>query len=274
MRKFLRGMPMKMMFAILCAGAVFGDTAERLRMLPVKATPESETSTVIIQLPQNKAVVKADPVWLQVRVEGYPLGAASQFDRASEIAISDQGQSIHVVVDNMPYFAVVNPALDPFNEAGWYYETNYKFEVPAKLEAGEHFLRVFLARSYGESLKGEYTFQASTFFVGADGVSSFDFKTPFLTYNEPSNNLYLVENSPILLDFIVTNCALSADGYKVRLTIDEKATRNLVAWQPYYLYGLKAGKHTIRLELLDSRNNVIKGPFNNVQHTITVHEKM
>ena len=251
------------------------ETSNRVRILPVKLTPESETSTVVVALPQNGQLLNAEPVWLQVKVEGYPIGADSQFDRANEVATSKQGQTIHIVVDNLPYFAVSEPALDPFNEAGWYYETNYKFEIPTTLGDGEHTVRAFLARSYGESLKGKDTFFTSTFFIGKKMESKVDFSTPFLTYNEPSNHIYLVEGTPVLLDFLVSNCELSGgtDGHKVRLTIDKKATRTLTSWQPYYLYGLKEGKHTVRLELLDPDGNLVSGPFNDVEQTITVHKK-
>jgi hypothetical protein len=244
----------------------------KIRLMPVKRTPEAEASSVIISLPTFGHVVKSQPVWLQIRVDGYPIGASSPFDRQKEIAVSNQGQTMHVVVDNQPYFAVSEPAIDPFNEAGWYYETNYKFEIPTNLETGEHLVRVFLSRTYGECLKGDLTFFASTFYVGEKGSSKFDLKKPFLTYNEPSNQLYLVEGTPILLDFFISNCELTTDGYKVRLTIDKQATRILTDWQPYYIYGLEEGQHTVRLELLGPDGSVVKGPFNDVEQTITVHQ--
>ncbi len=250
------------------------NTSTKIRLLPVARTPEAETSTVIISLPEKGATIAANPVWLQVRVEGYPLGASSQFDREKEIAVSDLGQTVHVVVDNYPYFAINDPALDPFNEAGWYYETNYKFEIPENLSPGEHLVRVFLARSYGESLKGDQTFFASNFFVGKNGERSstkFDLKKPFLTFNEPSNQLFLEADNPVLLDFLISNCELSNDGYKVRLTIDRKATRTLTEWRPYYIYGLSEGQHTVRLELLSPSGNLVPGPFNDVEQTITIH---
>ena len=247
-------------------------TVDQIRVLPVKKTPEAESSTVIIALPKNGATVKGNPVWVQLRVEGYAIGAASQFDRADEIAVSDLGQTIHVVVDNMPYFAVNEPALDPFNEQGWYYETSYKFEIPKNLSQGEHVLRVFLARSFGESLKGEQTFFASTFYVGSSGGSNqFDLSQPYITYNEPSNEMDLDGSKPVLLDFYVSNCELTSDGYKVRLIIDGNIARTLTSWQPYYIYGLTKGKHTIQLELMNNNGKVLPGIFNDTKRTITIH---
>ena len=246
-------------------------TVEQIRVLPVKRTPESESSMVVISIPKKGAQIKENPVWVQTRVEGYPIGASSQFDRANEVAGSKRGQTIHVIVDDRPYFAVFEPALDPFNEEGWYYETSYKFELP-KLGQGEHIVRILLARSFGECLKGEYAHAATTFSVGksSDG-GAYDLSKPYITYNEPSNQMYLDENTPILLDFYVSNCELSADGYKVRLTVDGTTSRTLTAWQPYYIYGLKKGNHTIRLDLINSRGKVLSGPLSGAQQTITVH---
>ncbi len=245
--------------------------ADGIRVLPVKRTPEAEASTVVIALPKDGATVKGNPVWVQVRIQGFPIGAASQFDRADEIAVSDMGQTIHVVVDNMPYFPVNEPALDPFNEQGWYYETSYKFELPNKLSSGEHVLRIFLARSFGEALKGERTYAASTFFMGsAKDSSKYDLSKPYLTYNEPSGLLDLRESMPVLLDFFISNCELTSDGYKVRLIVDGDAIRTLTSWQPYYIYGLKKGTHTIRLELLNPSGVVLPGVFNDTERSITI----
>jgi hypothetical protein len=245
--------------------------ADGIRVLPVKRTPEAEASTVVLALPKDGSNVKGNPVWVQVRIQGFPIGAASQFDRADEIAVSDMGQTIHVLVDNMPYFPVNEPALDPFNEQGWYYETSYKFELPSKLSTGEHVLRVFLARSFGEALKGEHTFTASTFFMGSSKDSSkYDLSKPYLTYNEPSGLLDLRESMPVLLDFFISNCELTSDGYKVRLIVDGDAVRTLTSWQPYYIYGLKKGNHTIRLELLNPSGTVMPGIFNDTERSITI----
>ena len=82
-------------------------------------------------------------------------------------------------------------------------------------------------------MKGEWSYAAITFNVGsAPETSNFDLSKPYITYNEPSNQLYLEEGTPILLDFYISNCELSSDGYKVRLTVDGSTTRTLTAWQP------------------------------------------
>ncbi|MDE3046184.1 MAG: hypothetical protein KGJ02_06030 [Verrucomicrobiota bacterium] len=246
--------------------------AEQIGVEPVKRTPESDTVVLVIAIPKDGALVASNPVWMQCRIDGFSLGAGSSFDRADEIVETDMGQTIHVVVDDRPYFPINNPALDPYIQEGWYYDTGYRFQIPFKLDKGKHLLRVFPARSFGESLKGEKTFFASIFSLGSEeGGKDYDLTKPYLTYNEPSNQLYLVENKPILLDFYLSNCELTADGYRVRLTVDGKVNRILTSWQPYYIYGLKKGNHTVRLELINGSGKPVQGPFSDIQRTFTVH---
>lgn len=239
-----------------------------IRTLPMQRTPESSTVVLRTVYPQDGAVLRA-PVWVQFRIDGFALGAASQFERASEIAVSKMGQTVHVVVDDRPYFPVNEPAIDPFDESGNYYDTSYKFEIPYRLGNGMHTLRMFPARSFGESLKGDNTYTAIQFYIGEQKQNlNVDLSAPYLTYNEPSPLTPLKANKPVLLDFYLSNVELSPDGYRVRLTIDGKVNRMIAFWQPYYIYGLKAGRHTIRLELLDADNKVVPGLFNDVSQVI------
>ncbi len=247
------------------------ESKEQIQILPVHRTPESNTVTLAIVSPQNGEVKTRNPVWVQFRLDGYPLGAGSQFDRSDEIAVNKVGQTVHVFVDDYPYIAITEQPIDPFNEEGWYYDTSYKFEIPYSLKTGMHTIRMFPARSYGESLKGENTYQVAYFYIGSKEIGpEVNLNKPYLTYNEPSGQISLKEDQPVLLDFYVTNCTLSADGYKVLVTIDGKIKRTLTSWQPYYIYGLNEGKHTIRMQLLDSKNKQVPGAFNDIQKTIRI----
>ena len=246
---------------------------EEIRVLPVNSTAEASTIVATIQLPRQGATLKGNPVWAQVRIDGYALGSGSQSDRRDELVNSDMGQTLRVVVDNDPYFPINGPSLEPFNVEGWYYNQNYKFQVPYKLKEGFHFLRVYLARSFGESLEGGRTFHSSWFFIGSkeDESKAKYLSQPFITYNEPSNLTQLIQSKPVLLDFYVSNCELTPDGYKVRMTIDKKFERTFSAWRPYYIYGLKKGKHTMHLELIDANDKVVAGPFNDNERQFTIN---
>lgn len=249
-----------------------GLVSEEIRVMPVRRTPESNAVSLSISIPRKGQLFSKGPIWVQFRMDGYPLGAGSQFDRAQEIANSKKGQTVHVVVDEYPYFSINEPAINPFNESTYFYGTSYKFEIPFKLKEGGHTIRVFPARSYGESLKGDRTFFATYFYLREKrGNLERSLSQPYFTYNEPSDRMKLVEDQPVLLDFYISNCELTPDGYKIQLTVDGKIKRTLASWQPYYIYGLKKGKHTIRLQLLDSDGKQVSGSFNDVQRTIHIH---
>jgi hypothetical protein len=266
--------------AIFALSSLLGDVVaennvkrkEQIRVLSVNRTPEPDTVILTAALPKPNEVVTDSKIWMQLRIEGYPLGAgSSQFDRSGEVAVSDMGQTVHVIIDDNPYFPINSPALNPFNEEGNFRITDYRFELPFKLSTGVHTVRMFPTRSFGESLKGSDTFVGYSFYVGKKEGPPFDFSQPFLTYNEPGDSIPLCRFKPILLDFLVTNCELTADGYKVRFSIDGQVTRILTSWQPYYIYGLPSGTHTIRLELLNEKNQIVKGLFNDVKRTIKVN---
>lgn len=239
--------------------------------MPVAPTPESNSIVVAIAIPrENEVLQNGNRIWVQFRIDGYSLGAdSSQFVRANQLPNSKMGQTVHVIVDDEPYFAVNEPAINPFNESGYFYDMSYKFELPFKLKEGAHSIRIFPARSFGESIKGGNAFATTRFYVGTSGAKKMDFSQPFLTYNEPGNDIPWSENQPVLLDFLISNCELSPDGYKIHLTIDGKIKRSITSWQPYYIYGLTKGKHTIRLQLIN-KESPVAGLFNDVTRTFTV----
>lgn len=264
---------MALFFALLAFLVVQPVMGAQIQVLPVARTPESNTVILAVAKPQSGQVVKKNPVWVQFRLDGYALGAGgSQFERAQELVSSKMGQTVHVIIDDRPYFPINEPSLDPFDESGYFYNMSYQFELPFSLQEGMHVMRIFPARSFGESLKGDKVFRVVPFYVGKrEKRPPFDLSKPYLTYNEPSNRFHFVEDKPILLDFYVSNCELTVDGYKVQLTIDGKVERLLASWQPYYIYGLKRGKHTIALQLLNGRGEKVSGSSNYVERTIQVH---
>ncbi|NGX62756.1 MAG: hypothetical protein KR126chlam6_00156 [Candidatus Anoxychlamydiales bacterium] len=263
---------MKILIRCLFLIAAFNLSAlQKVQIVPVNPTKQAENVKIYIVYPEENQIDKSSEVWVQLRLRGYPLGNRTNNDRAKEIASSQLGQSIHVVVDNNVYFARTGPSLSPFDEEGNFYEAMYRFKIPYSLSQGQHFLRVFPARSYGESLKEIGSFAATTFYVQNKRKNKeMNLSMPYITYNEPSGFLNLKEKEPVLLDFYVTNAALSEDGYSVRVSIDKKVKRKLTKWVPYYIYGLKKGKHTIRLELLDKDMKKAPGYFNDTTRSFTI----
>lgn len=247
-----------------------GDT--KVQVVAVAPSVEPNEVDLRIVLPEPNQVLQEKPIWIQLLIEGYNLGTDTQLPRKEEIANSRIGQSVHVVIDNKPYFAQTESQIEPFDKEGTYFRDQYKFQVPFDLGEGEHTIRVFLCRSYGESLKGKNCFDSSIFYYKKKSATkgSIKLQAPYLTYNEPTNNFRYKENQPVLLDFYVSNCEVSADGYKVQLTIDGKDQRILTEWSPYYIYGLPKGVHKIVLELLDKNNHLVQGNSTIVEGTFRI----
>jgi hypothetical protein len=242
-----------------------------IRVVSKSRTPEPDHVTTKILFPRNQEVENSLPVKGQIRVEGYALGVDSDFPRKREIYNDNEGQSIHIVIDNQPYFAVNEDLLDALDVIEEYFDQTAEFEIPFKLQPGMHTIRAFPVRSFNESLKTDNCFAASIFYYKQKkSENQVDLSLPYLTYNEPQGEYSSKNSQPILLDFYITNCELSRDGYKVRLTIDNSDKRVLTEWIPYYIYGLGKGMHTIRLELIGNDNNPVGGYFNDIQRTIVI----
>lgn len=246
--------------------------AQSIQVVPVAPTPFPEQVATRIVFPTGKQVERKQPVSIQVRLDGYPLGSASQFPRASILRDDPDGQPLRVVVDNDPYLSFYQAAEDSFDEDRSFYDKTITFKLPEHLDKGEHVLRIFPARSFGESIKAKKALKTRIFYIGERAPTlDFDPKEPYLTYNEPQGSYSSSRSDPILLDFEVTNARLSADGFKVRLSIDGEEIETLTMWVPYYLYNVPKGSHEVRLELLDSKGEKVPGLFNDTTREIKVN---
>jgi len=242
-----------------------------IRLVPVEPTPEPSHAELIISFPGEGEVKDSNPVNMQMRVQGFPIGTGSDFERTKEIYNDPDGQSVHIIIDNEPYFAVHEAFVDALDNNEVYFDQTLDFDIPIRLKPGAHVIRAFPVRSYNESLKDPGCFTARTFyFQKKTPLKDIDLSGPYLTYNEPQDEYDFSVTQPILLDFYITNCQLSQDGYKVNLFIDGTKERTLTRWAPCYIYGLKKGHHKVRLQLIDPDNKPVPGVFNDVTRTIKV----
>lgn len=242
-----------------------------VRIVPVRPTPEPDNVKTYITFPRNGEIYNSSPVKVQARLIGFPAGTYSEFERAKEIYNDPNGQSLLVFVDDYHPIEIYRSFIDSLDRNNLYFDWTLLTSIPYNLGEGMHVIRAFPDRSYGESLKGPGCFAVSVFYIGERlNNLDVDLSGPYLTYNEPLETLTYTEQKPILLDFYLTNTQLSRDGYKIKVTIDGTVDRILTMWVPYYIYGLKQGTHTIQLQLLNGRNQVVPGIFNDVTRTITV----
>src|SRR6185437_15484041 len=143
---------------------------------------------------------------VEMHLKGYSLGTQSDFPRKKEIWNDPKGQSIHVFIDNEPYYVVDEWFVNALDNSELYFDETAEFKIPFRLKPGAHVIRAFPVRSYNESLKGAGCFVARTFYFQKKGeLKNIDLSLPYLTYNEPQDEYDYPAHQPILLDFYVTN---------------------------------------------------------------------
>lgn len=242
-----------------------------IQIVPVEKTPEPGQVSLSISYPKNGKLETEQPVEVEMKLEWFPLGVDSgNFPRRKEIRNSNEGQTLHVFIDLFGYFTINEALFDAVDDHDEFYDQIAEFDIPYKLTEGMHIIRAFPCRSFGESLKDSSPSVAEVFYYKKKEPSmDIDFSKPYLTYNEPQGR-FPDAKKPILLDFYINNCALSKDGYKVRVRIDGANERFLYDWVPYYIYGLTPGNHKIEMELISPQNEIVPGLFNKVTRTIIV----
>ena len=245
--------------------------------------------TLRIITPARDAVVNGADVDVRLELSGDLRGYKPHKD-----PVTGKGNHIHVILDNEPYEA--------------YYELDQPFQL-RNLMAGKHTLRVFASRPWHESYKNDGAFQMVSFTVKGGGDASkptttnsgqtmannnsaaspsparegkdmstsrggeVDPAKQLLTYSRPKGEYKDAEADPIMIDFWLTNAKLKGDGgeYRVRYIVDDDDPRFIEKWEAIWLSGWLAGKHTVRLELLDKNDlPVANGTFNTTTREITV----
>ena len=206
-------------------------------------------------------VLDDNNVSVVVDVENYELGIQTETPRAKEIANSAKGQHVHIILDNDPYFAD--------------YEAGVPFDIGV-LDEGPHTLVVFPSRSYHESVKSIDSVDIVNFYVGKkEGEFMLDESKPTVIYSRPKGKYEGKNAEKIMLDFYIINIEPS-DGYQVKYTIrknEADAVEHSITikeWKPAFVTGLTSGEYIITLQLLDKDGNLVEGPFNNTQRTVTV----
>jgi hypothetical protein len=109
--------------------------------------------------------------------------------------------------------------------------------------------------------------------VAASTAGDADPKKPLLTYSRPKGEYKGADAEAIMIDFWLTNAKLQGDGgeYRVRYSVDGGEAKFLDKWEPIWLKGWSAGKHTVKLELVDKAGNVVaNGDYNSTSREITV----
>ncbi len=223
-----------------------------LRVYSFDDSPRMAEAAMRVTEPAANTTVPAGPVSFGYELSNYQLTKMTGHDHAKEMANSMQGQHIHNIVDNEPYTA--------------HYETRFTKDI----KEGNHVVLSFLSRSYHESLKHTAAYDLRKIRVGnPKETNDFDLRAQHMFYSRPKGEYVGNDTKKIMLDFYLVNTNLSPEGNKVRATINGTQFM-LDRWLPYSIEGLPMGQTTIKLELLNSAGNVIPGPYNTVERTITL----
>ncbi len=183
----------------------------------------------------------------------YQLGVQTADADQKMCANSAKGQHIHVIVDDQPYVA------------------QYSYEFGHNVTDGEHYILAFLSRSYHESIKDVFAYNAVQATVKDKTIQDMQkISGPMLFYSRPKGTYVGKDAKNIMLDFYFINGVLGTD-YSVQVDVAGE-TFNVKDWQPYILNGLPYGENTVTLTLLDAEGKKVNSPFNPVSRTFTLVE--
>ena len=106
--------------------------------------------------------------------------------------------------------------------------------------------------------------------MAKSNAGEIDLTKPLLTYSRPKGEYAGADADPIMIDFWLVNARLGTD-YRVRYTVDDGAPGFINVWDPIWLTGWTAGKHTVKLELVDKNGQVVEnGGYNSTTREINV----
>ena len=215
-------------------------TKSEITISKVLGSPEYPNAKISL----DELTIVDDDYEFIFNVSDYKLGIQTLKDFEYRLANSEKGQHIHFIVNNGPYSA------------------HYDNIFSKKLKDSSNVILAFLSRSYHESVKNK-----NAYVLTQVGENQIDLNNEFLFYSRPKGTYKGVDTEKLLLDFYLVNTEISADGNKVRATIQNKEFI-IDEWAPYYIEGLSKGEVKIKLELIDSSGRLIETHFNPSERTV------
>ena len=200
---------------------------------------------------------EGEPVEVGFSLSGFDLRVETPEGDERGIARAPDGQHIHFIVNDRSYQAIYD-ASEPL--------------VLDDLPAGTHVLRAFPGRDWHESVKTPGALAQRLIVVGEDAAAYPPPEEwgPTLIYSRPQGEYEGAMADSILVDFVVSNARLTADGYRVRLTVNDERQFVMSEWAPHLLLGMPEGDHTLRLELLDPEGLIVQSPFHPIEREFQV----
>ena len=249
--------------------------------------------------PAANATVKGSTVRVKLELKGDLKGYKPHKDPATGM-----GNHIHVILDNQPYEAYYElgqpfelrnvtagaHTLRVFASRPWHesYKNEGSFQMvsfnvegggdpsqPTTTATGQKMADNRNANANTASNTNASAPAATT--EGKDmppsNAGAVDKSKPLLTYSRPKGEYKGADADRIMIDFWLSNAKLQGDGgeYRVRYSVDGGAAQYIDKWDPVWLAGWTAGKHKVKLELVDKSGNPVEnGGYNTTEREITV----
>ncbi|HEU4595024.1 MAG TPA: hypothetical protein VFS10_07620 [Pyrinomonadaceae bacterium] len=247
--------------------------------------------------PAANATVKGSTVRVRLQLSGDLKGYQPHKDPATKM-----GNHIHVILDNQPYeayyelgqpFELRNVSagahtLRVFASRPWHesYKNEGSFQmVSFNVEGGgdpSQPTTTATGQKMGDNRNANTATNTNASAPAAttegkdmppSNAGAVDRSKPLLTYSRPKGEYTGADSNSIMIDFWLSNAKLQGDGgeYRVRYSVDGGEAKYIERWDPIWLTGWTAGKHKVKLELVDrSGNPVENGGYNTTEREITV----
>ena len=276
------------------------DIPQRIKdMMASRGEQDNAAPTLKIMSPAANSTVNSSTVKVKLELSGDLKGYKPQKDPATQM-----GNHIHVILDNQPYeayyeldglpFELRNVAdgehtLRVFPSRPWHesYKNDGAFQMvkftvknggaaankPATTNSGQQ-----MSNANAAATPEGKDMQNST-------AGAVDPTKPLLTYSRPKGEYKGTESDPIMIDFWLSNARFDSPGHngrldpkyealpivRLRYSVDGGEPKYINNWAPIWLSGWTAGKHTIKLELVDEDGGLVdNGGYNSTTREITV----
>ena len=248
--------------------------------------------TLKVVQPADGSTVNGSTVKVRLNLGGELKGYKPHKDPATQL-----GNHIHVILDNQPYeayyeldqpFELRNVSegkhtLRVFPSRPWHesYKNDGALQMvtftvrggcdPAQPTTTNSGQRVADPKNANASASPAPSPEGKD--VQASTAGEVDHTKPLLTYSRPKGEYKGADADAIMIDFWLAHGKLQGDGgdYRVRYSVDGGAPRFIDKWQPLWLSGWTAGKHTVKLELVGKDGQPVEnGGYNTTTRDITV----
>ena len=253
--------------------------------------------TLKITQPADGSIINGSTVKVKLALSGDLKGYAPHKDLATQM-----GNHIHVILDNQPYeayyelgqpFELRNVSegkhtLRVFPSRPWHesYKNDGAMQMatftvkgggdasqPTTTNTGAKVADAKNANATASPSASPAAAPEGKDMQPGTAPGEIDHTKPLLTYSRPKGEYKGADADAIMIDFWMAHGKLAGDGgeYQVRYSVDGGAPKMLDKWEPIWLTGWTAGKHTIKLELVDKSGAPVEnGGFNTTTREITV----